>query len=199
MNGYDVYCMYLALKSHFTTKNYDYHKYNGKCSASVSSFQKRRDKFFFERLSQEYPVADIENVLVSQFIEKEKFWIGEVDKPKYLSWRGKQSRLLYDFQEGMCHLVNIMQERDLQLSDIFNDKTGEHPIILREVLQGNITQETFIILNSFLEFYKILDDNISFPIIWDNYRLKCTKYENFIKYDRKKFKQYLIEKLKEIA
>jgi len=44
---YQVYTEYLALKSHFTNKNYDYFKYNKKVRATLTSFNRRKDKYFF--------------------------------------------------------------------------------------------------------------------------------------------------------
>ena len=39
------------LLNHLVPKNFDYFKYNGKTNASVKSFDKRKDKFKFIKLS----------------------------------------------------------------------------------------------------------------------------------------------------
>jgi len=51
---YQVYCEYLALKSHFSNRKYDYFKYNKKVRASLQSFYKRKDRYFFEKTSRKY-------------------------------------------------------------------------------------------------------------------------------------------------
>ncbi len=43
MTPFESYKTFLAVKSHFTTDNYDYVKYNGKVTASASSFETRKD------------------------------------------------------------------------------------------------------------------------------------------------------------
>ena len=43
--------MYLSLKLHFTTDTFDYFKYGNAAKASQQSFDSRRDKFFFVKLS----------------------------------------------------------------------------------------------------------------------------------------------------
>ena len=48
MNAYETYQQYLGLKLYFEG-NFDYFKYNGKTSASLTSFDKRKDKFKFIR------------------------------------------------------------------------------------------------------------------------------------------------------
>jgi hypothetical protein len=49
--GFDVYKVYLGVKLHFTTKTYDYIKYGGKVNATLDSFTKRKDRYFFHKLS----------------------------------------------------------------------------------------------------------------------------------------------------
>ena len=45
MDEFAVYKMYIALKLHFTTDNYDVIKRNGKIKASRQAFAKRKDFF----------------------------------------------------------------------------------------------------------------------------------------------------------
>ena len=49
---FDAYKSYLSLKNHFTKEKYDYHKYCGKSRATVQSFYKRKDRFWFEKLAR---------------------------------------------------------------------------------------------------------------------------------------------------
>ena len=49
---FDAYKQYLSLKNHFTKEKYDYHKYCGKSRATVQSFYKRKDRFWFEKLAR---------------------------------------------------------------------------------------------------------------------------------------------------
>ena len=50
MTGFDCYRTYLAFKNHFTKDNFDYFKYGGKTNATTTSFNKRKDKYFFEKM-----------------------------------------------------------------------------------------------------------------------------------------------------
>ena len=49
--GFDVYKTYLAVKLHFTSDTYDYYKYDGKVNAKLDTFTKRKDRYFFHKLS----------------------------------------------------------------------------------------------------------------------------------------------------
>ena len=75
-NGFDVYKTYLAIKLHFTTTAYDYHKYNGKVNASLEQFTRRNDRYFFYKLSNRYAKDSIVDYFVSNFASNNKKWIG---------------------------------------------------------------------------------------------------------------------------
>ena len=69
MKPIEVYQTYLALKNHFTKDNYDFFKYRGKSRVSKVTFNKRKDRYFFERMSRKRTDKEIRDfswqVLVS--------------------------------------------------------------------------------------------------------------------------------------
>ena len=68
-----------------------------------------------------------------------------------------------------------------------------------EVMEKNITIESFVILNNILNFFPSFDKKIEDDIIWPNFRTKCQKYEPFLEYNKSKLKLILKEKVKEYA
>jgi hypothetical protein len=77
----DAYKCYLSMKNHFTKDKYDYHKYCGKSRATVESFYKRKDRFWFEKLARNKNDKEVEDFFVSNFItctDPSKLWIGEM-------------------------------------------------------------------------------------------------------------------------
>ena len=66
---FETYKSYLGLKNHFTKEKYDYHKYCGKSRATVQSFYKRKDRFFFEKLSRQKNDEEVIDFFVSNFVE----------------------------------------------------------------------------------------------------------------------------------
>ena len=65
MTSFDAYKTYLALKNHFCKPKYDYFKYAGKSRASADSFNKRKDKYWFERISRQKDDEEIKNFFLS--------------------------------------------------------------------------------------------------------------------------------------
>ena len=71
MTPFDAYRTYLALKNHFSKPNYDYIKYAGKTRASIESFNKRKDRYWYEKLSRQKSDEDIKNFFIANFVEVE--------------------------------------------------------------------------------------------------------------------------------
>ena len=81
MMPFDAYKCYLSLKNHFTKDSYDYHKYCGKTRATVQSFYKRKDRFWFEKLARNKTDEEVVNFFVSNFIscdDPDRLCIGEM-------------------------------------------------------------------------------------------------------------------------
>ncbi len=65
---FETYQHYLSLKNHFTNPKYDFFKYGAKTRASMASFNKRRDKYWFEKTSRKYSDKEVVDFLVSNFV-----------------------------------------------------------------------------------------------------------------------------------
>ena len=66
---------------HFTSPEYNYFKYAGKIRTSKESFNKRKDRYFFEKLSRKKTEKEVVEFFVSNFIEssdQSKMWVGEL-------------------------------------------------------------------------------------------------------------------------
>ena len=101
---FDAYKSYLSLKNHFTKEKYDYHKYCGKSRATVKSFYKRKDRFWFEKLARNKSDKEVIEFFVSNFIDctdPAKLWIGEMireGEDRYVSWKKRTQSLSYLFK-----------------------------------------------------------------------------------------------------
>ena len=165
MTDFEVYKIYLALKLHFTS-DYDYVKYNGKVNATLTSYQKRRDQFFFKKISRIYNKEQVVHVFVSNFVENDKMWIGDALTPEctttYKSWLKKIESLQYTFKTDCNVLFNFVGSDNLSESfdNIFIVKNGQHPPILKLLLA-----KKYFIKSLKLSFFKIKSIKIFFGII----------------------------------
>jgi hypothetical protein len=117
----DAYRQYLALKNHFTKDSYDYHKYCGKSRATVQSFYKRKDRFWFERIARQKSDQEIVEFFVSNFItctDPSKLWIGEMireGEERYEQWKKRNQSLSYIFKEETQSLFE-----DRKVEEVFD-------------------------------------------------------------------------------
>lgn len=190
--AFDAYREYLALKNHFTKDSYDYHKYCGKSRATVQSFYKRKDRFWFEKLARNKNDKEVVDFFVSNFVscrDPESLWIGEMireGEDRYTQWKKKIQSLSYIFKE---ETEKIFDGKELE--DVFNCTKG-HPPILKNFLTGNISLETLVIYDKILFFGKDFDKKLNDPV-WETVSRRIKKYSSFLHIDVFRYKKILKE------
>ena len=101
--GFDVYKTYLAIKLHFASDTYDYYKYGGKVNAKLDTFTKRKDRYFFHKLSTKYGQDDILDFFVANFLSDSKRWIGNLlandGRGVYLDYKKRKESFAYHFKQ----------------------------------------------------------------------------------------------------
>jgi hypothetical protein len=190
MEPFQVFCNYLALKSHFTNPKYDYFKYNKKVRASLDSYHKRSDRYFFEKVSRKYKDKEIVDFFVSNFVSSNNsgnLWIGEIinsGEKNYIEWMKRQQSLTYLFKEQSAELFS-----QTKLDDALSCIKG-HPVILKKYLSGSLYLENLVIYDKILNFSKDFDKKLLDPI-WETVSLKIHKYKPFINIDVFQYKKLL--------
>ena len=190
MDAFEAYKHYLALKSHFTTKNYDFFKYNGAVKARRDKFDSRNDKYFFHKLSKH---KDLTNFLVALFVYgRHDVWVGDIlrneeSEKLYKEWLRVRESLTYVF-------TNDLDKFNDDLFSSFTVTEGQHPHALKLLLRKEIHIETFIILNDLLRFTPKWNKEIIDPVVWPEVRQKCKKYHPFMQYEKENFKKVLVDK-----
>ena len=189
---YETYQTYLSMKSHFTNPKYDFFKYGGKSRATVSSFNKRKDKYWFEKTSRKYSDQEILDFLLSNFItanNPQNLWIGEIinsGERNYSEWMKRQQSLTYLFKEQLEELLS-----EKKLDEVFDCSKG-HPPILKKYLGGDLSLETLIILEKIFSFVKKFDKTIKDPVL-ETVSLKINNYIAFININMVYYKKILRE------
>jgi hypothetical protein len=192
MTPFDAYKQYLALKNHFGKQKYDYHKYAGKSRASIESFNKRKDKYWFEKLSRQKSDEEIKNFYIANFLESDdpnSLWIGNVIRGGdicYKEWQKRQQSLQYIFTQQSQEMLSSNN-----LEELF-DCSRQHPPILKMFLGGKIDIETLVIWDKIFLFRNNFDKKLLDPI-WESVSLKIKKYTPFLNIDVFLYKKLLKE------
>ena len=190
MTSFDAYKTYLSLKNHFSKPKYDYFKYAGKSRASVESFNKRSDKYWFERLSRQKDDEEVKNFFLSNFValdNPQAVWIGQLMREGdtyYKDWIKRQQSLKYLFTQESNDLLS-----EGNLNEVL-DASRQHPIILKKFLSGKICIETISIWDKILLFRNNFDNQLVDPV-WEIVSLKIQKYSPFLNIDVQEYKKTL--------
>ena len=184
---YEVYQKYLSLKQHFNKKDYDYFKFQGRVRANESSFEKRKDKHHFIRLSKIYKDEELTKFFVSNFVVSKDLWVGNATsaegRQNYIAWKAKIQSLPYVFENE----IEAMFDENENFNDIFNVEDGQHPPIVRHVFGNEVSLETFVVLDSILNFTSKFNENIEETVIWPELYSMCNNYAPFVVVNKQKY------------
>ena len=193
---FETYQAYLGMKSHFTNPKYDFIRYGGKSRATITSFNKRKDKYWFEKTSRKYSDQEIIDFLLSNFVNAtnpQNLWIGEIinsGERTYSEWMKRQQSLTYLFKEQSNELLS-----EKNLEEVFNCSKG-HPIILKKYLGGDVSLETLAIYEIIFSFSKNFNNKLNDPV-WETVNMKLKKYIPFLNINVFQFKKSLREIINE--
>jgi hypothetical protein len=188
---FDCYKSYLGLKNHFTKESYDYHRYGGKSRASLDSFYKRRDRFFFEKLSRQKNDEEVVQFFVSNFVscdDPQSLWIGEIvrnGEQNFTDWKKRLQSLTYTFK---TEIENVFTGQDFDAMLVIEGT--KHSSIIKEHLAGHLSLESIVILNKIIGFKDDYDKKLKDPV-WKFLSMRISKYNSFIHIDVFKYKKML--------
>ena len=185
--GYDIYCLYLSLKNHFTVDKYDFFKYNGKTkNASKESFLIRKDRFQFEKLARK---CDNPMIHIMVNILQDKTWIGDMlDDDAYVATKQYLKKV-----QSMSYIFKNEIEKYDNLKDLFKMQDNGYPMFLNEYMRGDLSFETIIILDAFVGFISKFDAKFQDDYLWSKFSFKARKFAPFLlrEFDKNKFKDLL--------
>lgn len=194
ITAYETFQLYNALKLHFNG-SYDFFKYNGKSNISVDSFEKRKDKYHFYKLSRKYTnKEEMKNFLVANFVENDQLWVGDLlgegAHQNYLRRQKAIQSISYVFENDIKNIFEGVEDKNA----LMRCKEGDYPPLLLKYLRREIQIETLCVLNKIINCIDVWDDCIIETIRWPGIKRKIMKYQPFVSFDEVRLKL----KLKEI-
>jgi len=196
-DGFSVYKTYLAVKLHFTSASYDYHKYEGKINAKLDTFTSRNDRYFFHKLSKQYKEDEILDFFVANFAKDDKKWVKSLlendGKGNYLEYRKYKESVSYHFRSDCSLLYDSIGGDMARFNDVLLVHNRQHPTMLRLLLQRKINIQSAIILDSVLSYSKNWSKDITEKIVWPKIAFKMAKLKGFVKYNETECKLIMKE------
>lgn len=189
-DGYDAYTLYLGIKLHFYSNDYDFVKYNGKVKADIKSFLKRKDKYHFGKLFRTHK-HELQDFYIAN-LSKKDLWAGDLLNEEcvkvYKEWKKNNQKLSYLFE---TEVNDLLRKKNIQ--KVLEVKNGQHPILLKEFMAKKVSLETICIMDEIIGFTKDWDKLITERIVYPEIHTKINKYKSFIEFDRVKYKEVLLD------
>lgn len=192
MTSYEAFILFQALKQHFTHPKYNYFKYNGKINIPVSTFERRRDRYYYVKLSKH---QDPFNLILSQFVDTNfNCWVGDLFKEDvketYTSFKKRQ--------ESLGYLVKNEIESIPDFKTAFSCIGGQHPILLQLYRRKKVSPETLVVLNKFTGMFEFWLAGVDETVYWPSIEQKLRKYEPFVQIDYKKILPIVKHRIQEL-
>ena len=183
--------MYLAIRLHFSSPNYDFEKYNGEIRCSHDSFMKRNDRYFFHKLAKRYNRPEYQDFLVANFAVEDsvnpKWLTGDVAESNYKEWTKTQQSISRVFDQDLKTCI----EYHKPFGGLFKCETKTHPPIVKLLLQKKISIVSAIILDSYLNWIEFTNHEVDEEWVWPKLQSTLHNCQSFIKFDRDKCKVIL--------
>ena len=191
MEPVDVYMMYCAMKAHFGKGDYDFVTYKGKTKINRKSFYKRKDRYFFVKVSRKYETEEeIKNYFISNFIKDKKGYIANFNDENYQSWKLKRQGFFSMFLVEMKPLVDAFE-------NLFAVENKQHPKLMKEFLGGRVSLETIIILNEVVDNEKNWTNLLGDDIVWQDLNKLMANYKRFLTIDVERYRIQLLKLIEE--
>jgi len=191
MSAFDVYSVYLAVKSHFTTDKYDFFRYGGKTRTSEEKFNQRNDRYFFEKLGSKYNQNEVLEYFVSNFLVNSNFYIKEMKEENWIEWNRKKQSMTYLFGQD----IESILARYETLNTALQCTNMQHSGIIKMYLGGHIMIETLVILDRMTKYSTRYDSILSNDVVWKSLSKTVKKYAAFVNFDTLKAKEIISSKV----
>ena len=191
LDAYQTYCLFMAIKNHFTQKNYSFFKYKGKVRISKEKFETNRDRYKYARLAKKYDAVEMQDFILANIIVGRK-WVGELMEDEaeqtYINFIKRSQSFTYTFKTDMDKIFSSISSP----KDIFKERQSSYPVLLHLCMTNEIHVESLCVLNSFIPFVSIFDKRLGEDdFIWSTIRNMIVKLTPFLTYDRERCKKIL--------
>lgn len=174
----------MAVKLHMTTDRYDVFESNGRVSGTRATFEKRNDRFLFEKIGRKFSQPrELIEYFVSNFAygNNSVIYSGESDD-YFEQWNLRKQSRTHLFKTQLEQIKLHLEVNKLKYEDLFRIDNNV-PELLNLYVGGYVHLETVVILNEFENFLPQWEPLI---MIWGDQLRILNKIKKFVKYDKTK-------------
>jgi hypothetical protein len=174
----------MAIKLHFTTDRYDVFQANGRVSISSATFEKRNDRFLFEKIGRKFDKPrDLIDYFVANFAYGNKSVIYSNESTDYHeTWMKRKESRTHMFYTQLSYIERHLETENLKYEDLFSIDNNV-PHLLNLYVGGYVHLETMVILDEFENFLPQWEPLI---MLWGDQLRIINKTKKFVKFDKTK-------------
>jgi hypothetical protein len=137
-----------------------------------------------------YGIDELPYFFACNFAHHGTKWVGGLTDDQadetYKSYKSLMESFTYRFKNDIDRIISVNDFKSL-----FVVEDGQHPKLVKMLIQNEIPLETFVVLNRYIDFMPKFDKEITDPIMWPDISLKIRKYDKFISVNNKKVAEAL--------
>jgi hypothetical protein len=135
-------------------------------------------------------LSELKTFFACNFAHHGTKWVGGLTDDQadetYKSYKSLMESFTYRFKNDIDRIISVNDFKSL-----FVVEDGQHPKLVKMLIQNEIPLETFVVLNRYIDFMPKFDKEITDPIMWPDISLKIRKYDKFISVNNQKVAEAL--------
>lgn len=184
IDAFQTYKYFMAIKLHLTTDRYDVFESNGRVSGTKATFEKRNDRFLFEKLGRKFntPRELIEYFVANIAYGNNAVIYSQESDDYYQQWLARKESRTAFFKKQLSQIYNYLELNHKKYEDLFSIE-GNVPELLNLYVGGYVHLETVVILDDFENFLPKWEP---LCMVWGDQLRVINKIKKFVKYDKDK-------------
>lgn len=182
MNGHKAYSIYRAVGLHFTQEKYDAFKYNFKANIKSATFEKRNDRYIFDKIARRYPNENDLKLFFVDNIMSDNVWVGDMSDEVYEKRNAHRQALSYNYEKEIKIIREEAYKYNLDFDGVCKPNSNKTDnILLNLYMSQKVSADTIAIIDHFVSFIKSLKNELNDPLeIAQSNLLILSKYQKFI-------------------
>lgn len=144
--AFAYYGYYVALKLHFSTSKYNFIEQKGKVKSSYDAYSVRNDRYFFEKAATLYDTEKFIDKCLCEVKLSTNFHIKDIMRLDNESRYFKRKGYLEAFEQSLSKEISSVILPHCLKNKISKQKFVENDLGIRMLLQGKLTEETYLAL-----------------------------------------------------
>lgn len=184
IDAFQTYKYFMAIRLHLTTDRYDLFEANGRVAGTRKTFEKRNDRFLFQKIGEKFNTP---RELIEYFVSNIAYgnmsviYSAESDE-YYQQWLYRKESRTQLFKTQLSQIYNYLELNRKSYKNLF-DIDQQVPELLNLYVGGHVHLETVVILNDFENFLPTWEP---LCMVWGDQLRILNKIKKFVKYDKDK-------------